>query len=225
MDIFLQMDSFNRRSLTTKGICMAICTGIKPCTVVVDLEDTRCVASSNLPLYRSDDYMFCQLNMVFIEGIPSILVDDNASVSSVIVWPRDRDPITHFGIKNGDQGKDQSFTSSSSEGSSSKWDLCGDMNNKQNRVKNEEQFANDAEGMDMKIDLSNLGTVNTMFAVLFRETMCSFFGVMISDEQAQSGIFVRLTSAEQSKFKDYERSHDMKTKNRADRAGLVSLQI
>lgn len=26
----------------------------------------------------------------------------------------------------------------------------------------------DAEGMDMEIDLSNLGTVNTMFAALFR---------------------------------------------------------
>lgn len=26
----------------------------------------------------------------------------------------------------------------------------------------------DADGMDMEIDLSNLGTVNTMFAALFR---------------------------------------------------------
>lgn len=26
----------------------------------------------------------------------------------------------------------------------------------------------EAEGMDMEIDLSNLGTVNTMFAALFR---------------------------------------------------------
>lgn len=29
----------------------------------------------------------------------------------------------------------------------------------------------DADGMDMEIDLSNLGTVNTMFAALFR---CNF---------------------------------------------------
>ncbi|GJY34061.1 augmin subunit 1 [Tanacetum coccineum] len=46
-------------------------------------------------------------------------------------------------------------------------------------------IAIDAKGMEIEIDLSNLGTVNTMFATLFR-------------------------------------SHDMKTKNRADRAGLVS---
>ncbi|PWA59299.1 chaperone DnaJ-domain superfamily protein [Artemisia annua] len=98
----------------------------------------------------------------------------------------------------------------------------------------------DAEGMDMEIDLSNLGTVNTMFAALFSklgvpikttisanvleealngtvtvrplpigssvsgkvEKQCAhFFGVTISDEQAQSGIVVRVTSAAQSKFK------------------------
>ncbi|GJR67787.1 chaperone protein DnaJ 15-like protein [Tanacetum coccineum] len=84
----------------------------------------------------------------------------------------------------------------------------------------------DAEGMDMEIDLSNLGTVNTMFAALFSlefpikttissnvleealngtvtvrplpigssvsgklEKQCAhFFGITISDEQAQSGI-------------------------------------
>lgn len=34
---------------------------------------------------------------------------------------------------------------------------------------NDKSFqAIDAEGMDMEIDLSNLGTVNTMFAALFR---------------------------------------------------------
>ncbi|KAG8366637.1 hypothetical protein BUALT_Bualt17G0100400 [Buddleja alternifolia] len=98
----------------------------------------------------------------------------------------------------------------------------------------------DAEGMDMEIDLSNLGTVNTMFAALFSklgvpikttvsanvleealsgtvtvrplpigtsvsgkvEKQCAhFFGVTISDEQAESGIVVRVTSASQSKFK------------------------
>lgn len=32
----------------------------------------------------------------------------------------------------------------------------------------------DADGMDMEIDLSNLGTVNTMFAALFR---CEFLYV------------------------------------------------
>ncbi|XP_006644223.1 chaperone protein dnaJ 15 [Oryza brachyantha] len=96
------------------------------------------------------------------------------------------------------------------------------------------------EGMDMEIDLSNLGTVNTMFAALFSklgvpikttvspnvleeamsgtvtvrplpvgssatgkvDKQCAhFFGVTISEEQAQSGIVVRVTSAAQSKFK------------------------
>nr|XP_043623757.1 chaperone protein dnaJ 15-like [Erigeron canadensis] len=98
----------------------------------------------------------------------------------------------------------------------------------------------DADGLDMEIDLSNLGTVNTMFAALFSklgvpikttisanvleealngtvtvrplpigasvsgkvEKQCAhFFGVTISEEQAQSGIVVRVTSAAQSKFK------------------------
>ncbi|KAL8470702.1 hypothetical protein ACS0TY_033321 [Phlomoides rotata] len=98
----------------------------------------------------------------------------------------------------------------------------------------------DAEGMDMEIDLSNLGTVNTMFAALFSklgvpikttisanvleealngtvtvrplpigtsvsgkvEKQCAhFFGVTISEEQAHSGIVVRVSSAAQSKFK------------------------
>ncbi|XP_042000781.1 chaperone protein dnaJ 15-like [Salvia splendens] len=98
----------------------------------------------------------------------------------------------------------------------------------------------DAEGMDMEIDLSNLGTVNTMFAALFsklgvpiktaisanvledalngtvtvrplpignsvsgkvEKQSAHFFGVTISDEQAESGIVVRVTSAAQSKFK------------------------
>ncbi|KAL3654430.1 Chaperone protein dnaJ 15 [Castilleja foliolosa] len=94
--------------------------------------------------------------------------------------------------------------------------------------------------MDMEIDLSNLGTVNTVFAALFSklgvpikttisanvleealngtvtvrplpignsvsgkvEKHCAhFFGVTISEEQAESGIVVRVTSAAQSKFK------------------------
>ncbi|KAL2904840.1 Chaperone protein dnaJ 15 [Bienertia sinuspersici] len=98
----------------------------------------------------------------------------------------------------------------------------------------------DSEGMDMEIDLSNLGTVNTVFAALFSklgvpikttisanvleealngtvtvrplpvgtsvngkvEKQCAhFFGVTISEEQAQAGIVVRVTSAAQSKFK------------------------
>ncbi|KAI7741702.1 hypothetical protein M8C21_030473 [Ambrosia artemisiifolia] len=98
----------------------------------------------------------------------------------------------------------------------------------------------DAEGVDMEIDLSNLGTVNTMFAALFsklgvpikttisanvleealngtvtvrplpigssvsgkvEKQSAHFFSVTISDEQAQSGIVVRVTSAAQSKFK------------------------
>ncbi|KAK3026667.1 hypothetical protein RJ639_040694 [Escallonia herrerae] len=98
----------------------------------------------------------------------------------------------------------------------------------------------DADGMDMEIDLSNLGTVNTMFAALFSklgvpikttisanvleealngtvtvrplpigasvsgkvEKQCAhFFSVTISEEQAEAGIVVRVTSAAQSKFK------------------------
>ncbi|XP_076914717.1 chaperone protein dnaJ 15-like [Bidens hawaiensis] len=98
----------------------------------------------------------------------------------------------------------------------------------------------DAEGVDMEIDLSNLGTVNTMFAALFSklgvpikttisfnvleealngtvtvrplpigssvtgkvEKQCAhFFSVTISDEQAKSGIVIRVTSTAQSKFK------------------------
>ncbi|KAJ6854125.1 chaperone protein dnaJ 15 [Iris pallida] len=94
--------------------------------------------------------------------------------------------------------------------------------------------------MDMEIDLSNLGTVNTMFAALFSklgvpikttisatvleealngtvtvrplplgtsfsgkvDKQCAhFFGVTISDQQAQAGIVVRVTSTAQSKFK------------------------
>ncbi|XWS63537.1 hypothetical protein CRYUN_Cryun06bG0107400 [Craigia yunnanensis] len=95
--------------------------------------------------------------------------------------------------------------------------------------------------MDMEIDLSNLGTVNTMFAALFSklgvpikttisanvleealngtvtvrplpigtsvsgkvDKQCAhFFGVTISDEQAEAGIVVRVTSTSQSKFKE-----------------------
>ncbi|KZV48373.1 chaperone protein dnaJ 15-like [Dorcoceras hygrometricum] len=98
----------------------------------------------------------------------------------------------------------------------------------------------EAEGMDMEIDLSNLGTVNTMFAALFSklgvpikttisanvleealsgnvtvkplpigtsvsgkvEKQCAhYFSVTISDEQAEAGVVVRVTSAAQSKFK------------------------
>ncbi|KAG8382874.1 hypothetical protein BUALT_Bualt05G0124700 [Buddleja alternifolia] len=105
----------------------------------------------------------------------------------------------------------------------------------------------DAEGMDMEIDLSNLGTVNTVFAALFSklgvpikttisanvleealngtvtvrplpigtsvsgkvEKQCAhFFGVTISDEQAETGIVVRVTSAAQSKFKLLYFEHD-----------------
>ncbi|CAI0552956.1 unnamed protein product [Linum tenue] len=98
----------------------------------------------------------------------------------------------------------------------------------------------DAESMDMEIDLSNLGTVNTVFAALFSklgvpikttisanvleealngtvtirplpigtsvsgkvEKQCAhFFGVTISEQQAESGIVVRVSSSAQSKFK------------------------
>ncbi|KAJ1700097.1 hypothetical protein LUZ63_008609 [Rhynchospora breviuscula] len=98
----------------------------------------------------------------------------------------------------------------------------------------------ETDGMDMEIDLSNLGTVNTVFAALFsklgvpikttvsptvlEEAMngtvtvrplplgssatgkvdkqsAHFFGVTINEQQAQSGVVVRVTSAAQSKFK------------------------
>ncbi|KAJ0242866.1 Chaperone protein dnaJ 15 [Hirschfeldia incana] len=98
----------------------------------------------------------------------------------------------------------------------------------------------DADGMEMEIDLSNLGTVNTVFAALFSklgvpiktsvsanvleeamngtvtvrplpigtsvsgkvEKQCAhFFGVTISEQQAESGVVVRVTSTAQSKFK------------------------
>uniref|UniRef100_A0A2P2LPT5 Uncharacterized protein MANES_06G065900 n=1 Tax=Rhizophora mucronata TaxID=61149 RepID=A0A2P2LPT5_RHIMU len=98
----------------------------------------------------------------------------------------------------------------------------------------------DAASMDMEIDLSNLGTVNTVFAALFSklgvpikttisanvleealngtvtvrplpigtsisgkvEKQCAhFFGVTINEQQAESGIVVRVTSLAQSKFK------------------------
>ncbi|XP_047341246.1 chaperone protein dnaJ 15-like [Impatiens glandulifera] len=98
----------------------------------------------------------------------------------------------------------------------------------------------EADGMDMEIDLSNLGTVNTMFAALFsklgvpikttisanvleealngtvtvrplplgtsisgkvEKQSAHFFGVTISEEQAEAGVVVRVTSAAQSKFK------------------------
>ncbi|KAF2322581.1 hypothetical protein P3X46_031369 [Hevea brasiliensis] len=98
----------------------------------------------------------------------------------------------------------------------------------------------DAESVDMEIDLSNLGTVNTVFAALFSklgvpikttisanvleealsgtvtvrplpigtsvsgkvDKQCAhFFGVTINEQQAESGIVVRVTSTAQSKFK------------------------
>uniref|UniRef100_A0A0D6QXC8 J domain-containing protein n=1 Tax=Araucaria cunninghamii TaxID=56994 RepID=A0A0D6QXC8_ARACU len=98
----------------------------------------------------------------------------------------------------------------------------------------------ECEGMDMEVDLSNLGTVNTMFAALFsklgvpiKTTISAnvledalngtvtirplplgrpttdkvekqgahFYGVTITDQQAEAGIVVRVTSPAQSKFK------------------------
>ncbi|XP_020599467.1 chaperone protein dnaJ 15 [Phalaenopsis equestris] len=96
------------------------------------------------------------------------------------------------------------------------------------------------DAMDMEIDLSNLGTVNTMFAALFSKLgvpiktsvsaavleealngtvtvrplplgtsfsgkvdkqSAQFFGVTINEQQAQSGIVIRVSSSAQSKFK------------------------
>ncbi|KAK1425674.1 hypothetical protein QVD17_21029 [Tagetes erecta] len=125
----------------------------------------------------------------------------------------------------------------------------------------------DAEGMDMEIDLSNLGTVNTMFAALFSklgvpikttisvnvleealsgtvtvrplpigtsvsgkvDKQCAhFFSVTISEEQAQSGIVVRVTSAAQSKFKllyfeqDNGGGYSLALQEDSDKAGKVT---
>lgn len=98
----------------------------------------------------------------------------------------------------------------------------------------------ESEGLDMEIDLSNMGTVNTVFAALFsklgvpikttvsatvleealngtvtvrplplgasfsgkvEKQSAHFFGVTINDQQAQTGIVVRVTSVSHSKFK------------------------
>lgn len=98
----------------------------------------------------------------------------------------------------------------------------------------------DLDGLEMELDLSNLGTMNTMFAALFsklgvpiktsispyvleeaingtvtirplplgrpvndrvEKQVAHFFGVTISEEQANAGVVVRVTSHAQSKFK------------------------
>lgn len=98
----------------------------------------------------------------------------------------------------------------------------------------------DLEGLDMELDLSNLGTVNTMFAALFsklgvpiKTTISAtileealngtvtirplplgrpvndkvekqgahFFGITISEAQAEAGVVIRVVSPVQSKFK------------------------
>ncbi|XP_028768243.1 chaperone protein dnaJ 15-like [Neltuma alba] len=105
----------------------------------------------------------------------------------------------------------------------------------------------EADSMDMEVDLSNLGTVNTMFAALFSKlgvpikttisanvleealngtvtvrplpigTSVSgkvekqgahFFGVTINEQQAESGVVIRVTSTAQSKFKLLYFEHD-----------------
>ncbi|KAM0047684.1 putative DnaJ domain, Chaperone J-domain superfamily [Helianthus debilis subsp. tardiflorus] len=125
----------------------------------------------------------------------------------------------------------------------------------------------DAEDMDMKIDLSNIGTVHTMFAALLSklgvpikttvsvnvleeahnetvtvrplplgtsvsgkvEKQCAqFFRVTISEEQAKSGIVVRVTSAAQSKFKllyfeqDYGGGYNLALQEDCEKAGNVT---
>ncbi|XP_024380579.1 chaperone protein dnaJ 15 isoform X2 [Physcomitrium patens] len=98
----------------------------------------------------------------------------------------------------------------------------------------------DLEGLDMELDLSNLGTVNTMFAALFsklgvpikttvsatvledalngtvtirplplgrpvndkvEKQGANFFGITISEAQAEAGVVIRVVSNVQSKFK------------------------
>ncbi|XVF02255.1 hypothetical protein REPUB_Repub04eG0160300 [Reevesia pubescens] len=123
------------------------------------------------------------------------------------------------------------------------------------------------DSMDMEIDLSNLGTVNTMFAALFSklgvpikttisanvleealngtvtvrplpigtsvsgkvDKQCAhFFGVTISDEQAEAGIVVRVTSTAQSKFKllyfeqDVNGGYGLALQEDSEKAGKVT---
>jgi curved DNA-binding protein CbpA len=125
----------------------------------------------------------------------------------------------------------------------------------------------DTDGMDMEIDLSNLGTVNTMFAALFSklgvpikttisanvleealngtvtvrplpigasvsgkvEKQCAhFFGVTINEQQAESGIVVRVTSTAQSKFKllyfeqDANASYGLALQEDSEKTGKVT---
>ncbi|MCO5577727.1 hypothetical protein L7F22_031559 [Adiantum nelumboides] len=116
--------------------------------------------------------------------------------------------------------------------------LCDPEKRKQYDLAGFQGVAN--EGFDMELDLSNLGTVNTMFAALFsklgvpikttisamvleeaingtvtvrplplgrsvhdrvEKQQAHFYGVCISDTQAEAGIVVRVTSTAQSKFK------------------------
>ncbi|GJW87383.1 hypothetical protein Tco_0162723 [Tanacetum coccineum] len=79
----------------------------------------------------------------------------------------------------------------------------------------------DVKGMDMEIELSNLGTVNTMFAALFslefllRQPYQAMFLKSLKwncQSQTPSDRIIRLSKV----------TYDMKTKNHADRAGLVS---
>ncbi|GJZ40372.1 hypothetical protein Tco_0586935 [Tanacetum coccineum] len=114
--------------------------------------------------HPNDNIKIYAYSHVLIDGILSPLYTVDC-----ICRPRDHDPITRFGIKNGDK-------------------------------------AIYAEGMDMEIELSNLGTVNTMFAALFRAL-----------NRTVKVRLLRIGSSVSGKVTD-----DMKTKNHADRAGLVS---
>ncbi|XP_019184693.1 PREDICTED: chaperone protein dnaJ 15-like isoform X2 [Ipomoea nil] len=125
----------------------------------------------------------------------------------------------------------------------------------------------DVDGMDMEVDLSNLGTVNTVFAALFsklgvpikttisanvleealngtvtirplpigtsfsakvEKQNAHFFGITISEEQAVSGIVVRVTSAAQSKFKllyfeqDINGGYGLALQEDSEKAGKVT---
>ncbi|CAN1244438.1 Chaperone protein dnaJ 15 [Linum perenne] len=101
----------------------------------------------------------------------------------------------------------------------------------------------DAESMDMEIDLSNLGTVNTVFAALFSKLgvpikttisanvdkqSAHFFGVTINEQQAEAGIVVRVTSTAQSKFKllyfeqDVNGGYGLASQEDSEKAGKVT---
>ncbi|KAL0336209.1 UNVERIFIED_CONTAM: Chaperone protein dnaJ 16 [Sesamum radiatum] len=61
----------------------------------------------------------------------------------------------------------------------------------------------ESESQELELDLSSLGTVNTMFAAIFRlKKQCAhFYSVTITEKEVQAGFVCRVYSADKSKFK------------------------